>query len=171
MDIKSNIISVLVSAFSKEVSIIFIAALPVFELRLAIPLAIIKFNLSWPKAYCFSLLGNLLPVIPLLLFFKFFFHKLENVRFAGRFFQWWFKRVEKKAAIIRKWGFWGLVCFVAIPLPVTGAWTGTVAATLLEMNRKKAFSAIVIGVSFAGIIVTILSLLVPGVIKQWFIFT
>ena len=112
------------------------------------------------KVYCLSLVGNLIPVIPLLLFFKYFFHRLEDIKFLGKFFHWWFARVEKKSKIVERWGFWGLVCFVAIPLPVTGAWTGTAAATLFEVKTKKAFLAILIGVSIAGVIV---SLVVTGI--------
>jgi len=159
MDIKSKVIAGLITIFSKEVVVILIAALPVFELRLAIPLAVMKFNLPLVKVYFLSLLGNMLPVFPLLFFFKYFFHKLENVKFIGGFLRWWFRRVEKKSKIVEKWGFWGLVLFVAIPLPVTGAWTGTVAATLFEVGVKKAFLAILIGVAFAGVIV---SLIVQG---------
>ena len=160
MGIKSKIIASLTAIFSKEVTTILLAMLPIFELRLSIPLAIIKFNLAPAQAYFLSLLGNLIPVIPLLIFFKFFFCKLENMKFVGKLFSWWFRSVERRSKIIEKWGFWGLIIFVAIPLPITGAWTGTVAATLFEMDARKSFLAISIGVAIAGIIVTIFSILV-----------
>ncbi|MCF7887339.1 MAG: small multi-drug export protein, partial [Candidatus Omnitrophica bacterium] len=80
---------------------------------------------------------------------------------VGIFFSWWFRRVEKRSDVVKKWGFWGLVLLVAIPLPVTGAWTGTVAANLFELKIKKSFFAILIGVLIAGLIV---SLVVKGVI-------
>lgn len=138
-----------------------VATLPIFELRGAIPLGVKILNLSIYKVYFLSILGNILPVLPLLLFFKFFFHKLENIKFVGKFFSWWFRRVEKKSESVKRWGFWGLVLLVAIPLPVTGAWTGTVAANLLEIKTKKAFLAILIGILIAGLIV---SLVVKGVL-------
>ena len=76
-----------------------------------------------------------------------------------------FRKVEKKSKIVEKWGFWGLVFFVAIPFPATGAWTGAVAANLFEMKIRKATLAILIGVAIAGIIV---SLVVSGVIQLYF---
>lgn len=138
-----------------------VAMLPIFELRGAIPLGVKVFELSIYKVYFLSVLGNLIPVLPLLLFFKLFFHKLENVAVIGKFFSWWFRRVEKKSKSVKKWGFWGLVLLVAIPLPVTGAWTGTVAANLLEIRTRKAFCAILIGIIIAGVVV---SLVVHGIL-------
>jgi len=157
MSIKSKIITFLAAFLSKKAVIVLVAALPIFELRLAIPLGVIKFGLPLREVYFLSLLGNLLPVIPLLIFFKHFFHELESVKFFGKFFKWWFGRVHKKSKMVEKWGFWGLILFVCIPLPVTGAWTGTVAATLFEMKTKKAFWAIAIGVAIAGVVVSFLT--------------
>jgi len=157
MGIKSKIISVLAAIFSKEIAVILIAALPIFELRLAIPLGIAKFNLPVFKVYYLSLLGNMLPVLPLLFSLKSFFHKLEDIKFLSGFFKWWFRRVERKSKVVERWGFWGLIIFVAIPLPMTGAWTGAAAATLFEIRIRKAFLAILIGVGIAGIIVALLT--------------
>jgi uncharacterized membrane protein len=162
MSIKTEIITFLSVVFSKQLTVVLAAALPIFELRLAIPLGLIKFHLPLPQVYFLSLLGNLLPVAPLLLFFKYFFHHLEKVRFFGPFFQWWFRRVERKSKLVERWGFWGLILFVAVPLPVTGAWTGTVAATLFEIPPRKAFLAILIGVALAGVIVSFVSSAVNG---------
>ena len=149
-----------------ELKVVGVAALPIFELRGAIPFGCQLLGMSAiGKVYFLSLLGNLIPVLPLLLFFKYFFHHLENLKFIGKFFKWWFCRVERKSKLIERWGFWGLVLFVAIPLPVTGAWTGTAAATLFEIKVKRAFLAILLGVAIAGIIV---SLIVTGVVQLWF---
>lgn len=161
MAIKHKIFALIAACFSKELSIVVIAMLPVFELRLAIPVAILYFNIPWFSAFLLSFLGNILVILPLLIFFKYFFHKLEYVPLLGGAFKWWFRRVKRKSQIVKRWGFWGLVAFVAIPLPGTGAWTGSVAATFIEMPTKKAFFAIFLGVLIAGIIITILSLLVP----------
>jgi len=118
--------------FNKELIIIGLAASPVVELRLAIPYGCKVLGISsLGKVYLLAILGNLIPILPLLLFFKYFAHHLDNVWFFGKVLKWWFKRVEKKSKIVARWGFWGLIAFVAIPLPITGAWTGTVAATLL----------------------------------------
>lgn len=159
MGIKSKVIAVFTAIFSKEASIILIATLPILELRGAIPVGIMRYNLPLTKVYFLSILGNLLPVVPLLLFFKYFFHKLENIKIIGKFFKWWFESVKKRSRVVEKYGFWGLVILVSIPLPITGAWTGTVAATLFDIKIKRAFLAIAIGVLIAGIIVTTLCLL------------
>jgi len=162
---KSEVFTFLAGIFSKEACTVLVATLPIFELRLAIPLGVLKFNLPLTKVYFLALAGNLLPVLPLLLFFKYFFHKLEKIKGLGKLFSWWFRSVEKRSKAVQKWGFWGLILFVAIPLPVTGAWTGTVAATLFEIKTRRAFLAILLGVSIAGVIV---SLVVSGVVQLWF---
>jgi uncharacterized membrane protein len=161
MNIKQKIFSFIAALLSKELSVVAIAMLPVFELRLAIPVAILYFKMAWHEAILLSLLGNILVILPLLIFFKYFFHKLEYLPLIGGIFKWWFSRVEHKSQIVRRWGFWGLVCFVAIPMPGTGAWTGSVAATLIEMPTRKAFLAICAGVIIAGAIITILSVMTP----------
>jgi uncharacterized membrane protein len=170
MDVKSKIFEFIAAHFSEELTTALIATLPIFELRLAVPVGILKFGLPAIEVYFLSLLGNLVPVIPLLLLFKYFFNSLQELKFVGKFFRWWFARVERKSKIVERWGFWGLVVFVAIPLPVTGAWTGTVAATLFEMKIKKAFLAISVGVAIAGIAVSLLSLLAADIIQSWLTF-
>jgi len=119
MDIKSKVVAALTGLFSNELTVALVATLPIFELRLAIPLGIIKYNLPVVQVYILALIGNLIPVIPLLLILKYFFHELEYVPVIGKVFKWWFRRVERKSKIVERWGFWGLVLFVAIPLPVT----------------------------------------------------
>jgi len=148
-----------------ELKVVGVAALPILELRGAIPLGVNLLGMPIGKVYFLALLGNLIPVLPLLLFFKYFFHRLENIKFIGKFFKWWFRRVERKSKLVERWGFWGLVLFVAIPLPITGAWTGTAAATLFEIKVKRAFLAILFGVAIAGVIV---GLVVIGVVQLWF---
>ena len=74
-------------------------------------------------------------------------------------------KVEKKKGQIEKYGYWGLFLFVAIPLPGTGAWTGALIAAMLDMDKKKSFLAIALGVAGAGIIMMILSYgLLKGII-------
>jgi uncharacterized membrane protein len=72
----------------------------------------------------------------------------------GRFFQWLFERTKAKGGIVERYEALGLMLFVAIPLPVTGAWTGTVAAFIFQIKRKYAFPSIIAGVCIAGVIVS-----------------
>lgn len=141
---------------SKELLIILTAASPILELRGAIPLGL-SLGESTAKVLSLAIVGNLLPVVPLLLLLQPVSSCLRHLRLWRRFFDWLFERTKRKAGLIEKYEVLGLVLFVAIPLPVTGAWTGCVAATLFKIRFRYAFVAILLGISIAAIIVTTLS--------------
>ena len=147
------------SGFSKELVVLIISALPIFELRGALPLAINVFHFPWYYALPLAILGNLLPVPIILLFLNVISKWLSKTGFFDRFFQWLFEHTKRRGQIIEKYERIGLALFVAIPLPVTGAWTGSLAATIFGLKFGHAFLSIFIGVCIAGIIVTCLSLL------------
>lgn len=134
-----------------------LALLPIGELRAAIPVGIGVYHLNWVLVFIVAVLGNLLPAILLLLFLKPVSEKLsQKSKACHKFFTWLFQRTQKKAMKIKEKNssYIALAAFVAVPLPLTGAWTGSIAAFLLGMPIKKAFLAIVAGVLGAGIIVT-----------------
>lgn len=145
----------------KELIVILTAASPFFELRGAIPLSLMVFHFSVIKTIILSLLGNIL-IIPLILIFL---EKVSNYlskKFLvfKQFFNWLFEKTRKKfLKNYLKWGKVALVIFVAIPLPFTGAWTGSVAAFLFGFDKKEAFFLISLGVIIALIIVTFFTLL------------
>ena len=141
-----------------ELSVIMTAALPVSELRGAIPLGLVKFGLPVFRTYVLAVIGNLIPVIPLLIFLEPVSQKLRRFKLWDRFFEWLYRRTRKRAEIVEKYEAVGLALFVAIPLPVTGAWTGSVAALLFRIKFKYAFPAIICGVLIAGVVVTTLTL-------------
>ncbi len=141
----------------EEITVLIVAALPVSELRGAIPLGM-AMGLPLIKVITLSIIGNLLPVIPLLCFLEPVSEKLRHFKLWSSFFEWLFKRTQRKAEIVQRYEALGLALFVAIPLPITGAWTGCVAATLFKVKFRYAFLAIVAGVLIASIIVTSLSL-------------
>jgi len=131
------------------------AALPISEVRGAIPLAIGVYGYSPPEAYLLSVFGNLLPIIPLLLFLGPVSDYLRRFRWGDRFFSWLFARTRKKYIQEHEnFGLTALAIFVAIPLPMTGAWTGCAIAFLLGFRFWPAFAAIAAGVLLAGVIVT-----------------
>ena len=146
----------------KELIAFLIAMIPIAELRGAIPWALldppIGGGLSWPVAYFFSVIGNLAPVAPLLLGIEKLQFWLRRYKFFDKFFDWLFRRTRKRSKLIEKYEAIGLVFFVGIPLPVTGAWTGVVAAFLFGIPFRLAFPAIIVGVMLAGTIVTLISL-------------
>jgi len=137
------------------VKVIIMAALPVAELRGAIPLAILVYKMPWTVAYILSIIGNLLPVVPLLLFLGPVSEFLRRWKIFDIFFNWLFKRTRRKEKSFQKYGPFALMLFVAIPLPVTGAWTGCAAAFLFGIPFFRAFTMIAFGVMFAGVIVTL----------------
>lgn len=152
----AHIIEALTS-FNKEAAVVILAALPVSELRGAIP-AGLAMGFSPLKTYFLSFAGNVLPVAPLLFLLRPVSERLRHIVVFEKFFTWLFERTRKKAGLIEKFEALGLILFVAIPLPVTGAWTGCVAATLFRIRFRYAFPAIVLGVVVAGLIVMGLSL-------------
>jgi uncharacterized membrane protein len=138
--------------------------LPVSELRGAIPYAL-STGLSWQQSYFWAVLGNFIPVIPLLLFLGPLSEALSR-RFDlfRRFFDWLFTRTRRRGKVVERYEALGLILFVAIPLPVTGAWTGTVAAFLFGVRFRYALPAILLGILLAGTVVTLASL---GAITLW----
>ena len=139
--------------------VILIAASPIAELRAAIPLAILTFDFPWYHALLLAIIGNLLPVPFILLFLEAATRLLSRVPLFKKWLDWLFERTRKRGKIIQRYKRIGLVLFVAIPLPVTGAWTGSLAAVLFGVSFKHAFLSILAGVIIAGIIVTCLTLL------------
>ncbi len=145
---------------SKELVIIFVAALPVFELRGSIPLALFTFGFDPLTAFLLSVIGNMIPVIPLLLYLEPVSNYLRRWRIGDIFFTWLFERTHRKhSAEFEKYGSIGLAIFVGIPLPATGAWTGCAAAFIFGFKFKNAFLAILAGVIIAGAIVTALTVM------------
>ena len=151
-------------SFSPELVTMCLAALPVTELRFSIPYATFALRLDWQDALSWSLLGNLLPVPVILLALDPAQRLLGRIAFMGRFFDWLFARTRRRGKIVERYRVIGLALFVAIPLPITGAWTGSVAAYLFGIRFIPALIAICIGVAFAGVILT---LACQGVLGFW----
>ncbi len=144
---------------SPELTVFIVAMLPVIELRGALPVGINLYQMAWSKTLLIALFGNIFPIPFILLFLERIANLLSRWSIFARFFDWLFTRTRRKSKLLEEYKFWGLVIFVAIPLPGTGAWTGAVAAFLLGMDFKLSLLAITLGVIFAGIFVTSLCLL------------
>ena len=132
-----------------------ISMVPILELRGAIPLAVAA-GLDIPIALAVAIIGNLVPVPFIIIFIRKIFKWMQSKN------QWLANIVHKmeakadaKKEQVLKYEFWGLMILVAIPLPGTGAWTGALVAAMLDMQLKRAFPAIVVGVVAAGFIVTV----------------
>jgi uncharacterized membrane protein len=142
------------SGLSKELIVIIVSALPIVELRGAIPLAINVFHFSWYYALVLAIVGNLIPVPFILLFLVTISRHLSKIGIFMRWFNWLEESTRRRGKIVERYKHIGLALFVAVPLPITGAWTGSLAATLFEIKFKQALLFIFIGICIAGGIVT-----------------
>ncbi len=149
-----------------EIITIVISALPVSELRGAIPYAYFRLDMPLYKIFLFSYIGNMLPVIPLLVLLKPVSERLRHFRIWHRFFEWLFTRTRQRADIVQRYEALGLILLVAIPLPATGAWTGCIAASLFNIKFKYAFPAVACGVFIAACVVTLL-VVMGGSLNGW----
>jgi len=134
-----------------------LAMTPVGELRVALPWAMTLGNLSWVQSFFWSIAGNFLIAIPLRLFLEPVSNFLMRSSTGERFFHWLFIRTRRKGKLIETFEFLGLMIFVGIPLPVTGAWTGCVAAFLFGLSYRKSFLAILAGLFMSATIVSIIT--------------
>ena len=135
-----------------------ISMIPVLELRAAIPLGITTFNLPAWETLLIAVLGNLAPIPFLILFGEKVLNYLSKFEKIGKPFRFIIEHGEKKAKKVVGALFLGLLLFVAVPLPGTGAWTGALIAITLRLKVKEAFPAIVLGVICAAIIMTLVTL-------------
>lgn len=134
----------------------FISMLPIVELRVGLPTGM-TMGLTFWEAYPVSVLGNILPVPFLILFSKQVVSFLAKKKVCGDFFGKLIRKADEKAKTLGKYELLGLFLFVAIPLPGTGAWTGSLIAAVLRMRLVPAFLAIFGGVLAAGVIMGVLS--------------
>lgn len=153
-----------------ELAVILVSMIPIAELRVGLPLALAAYQLPWSEAVILSVLGNMIPI--------FFILKLigpvsgwlsKNFKIFEKFFTWLFGRTRSK--IVRqyeKYGLWALAIFVAIPLPMTGAWTGALAAWLFGVDFKKSLFFIFLGVIGASAIVFLATTGTVGFFKLFF---
>lgn len=145
------------SALTGKYLIVFLISLmPILELRGGLVAAALL-KLDPIPSYIISIIGNLLPVPFILWLLDSIFAFMKKHNILKKFVLWCEKKGNEKKGQIEKYGFWGLVLFVGIPLPGTGAWTGCLIATILRMNKKKAFLATILGVIMASIIMMIIS--------------
>jgi len=170
-DMAQQLAEKLVGAFSgllaleygKKLIVFFISMMPILELRGGL-IAASLLDMSPVESYAIAMTGNLLPIPFILLFMNKILELMRGSKnkLLNSFSNWLYKKVDKHKAQIETYGFWGLVLFVGIPLPGTGAWTGCLIASVLNMDKKKSLIATVLGVFMASIIMMIVSFGVIG---------
>jgi uncharacterized membrane protein len=126
--------------------------------------AIVLLEMNPFVGFIISFLGNILPIPFILLLINWIFEVFKKIPVLKNIVFWLEDKTLKKRDKIDKYGVWGLLLFVAIPLPGTGGWTGALLASLLHLDKKKSFVVISIGVFIAGLIISILSLLIGSAV-------
>ena len=142
----------------RELCVFFCAMLPIIECRGAIPLGC-ALGLPWWQNVLFSVAGNLLPVPFILLFIRAILNGMRGsrVKFFQKVAAWLDRKIEKHKGTIERYSYWGIMVFVGLPIPGTGAWTGTLIASVLGLEQKKSFWAAFGGVIMATTIMTLIS--------------
>lgn len=135
---------------------LFTAMLPILEIRGAIPVGVAAGLDPW-TAFAVGFIGNMIPVPFLILLTRRILNLMKKHNILTRFTSWLEHKGSEKAKQVQMYSFWGLFILVAIPLPGTGAWTGALVASLLDMRLRKALPAIGMGVAVAGLIVLALT--------------
>ena len=141
---------------SRELIIFIISMIPILELRGGL-LAASLLKVSAAKAIPICIIGNIIPVPFILLLITPIFNWLKQTKTFRPMVEKMEARALSKREQVEKYEFWGLVLFVGIPLPGTGAWTGSLLAALLGMKFKKAFPAVLLGIALASVIMSIVS--------------
>jgi uncharacterized membrane protein len=150
--IMSNVSILLITAF--------LSFMPISELRGAIPFAIAN-GIAWYWAYPFTVILNAL-IAPVCWIFLATIHKFlygaspeKGIRLYKNFFDRFVEKARGNISVkLERWGWLGITVFVAIPLPITGAWTGTIGAWVLGVSKKRTIIAVTLGIAAAGVIVT-----------------
>ncbi len=141
-----------------------ISLMPILACRLGMFTAIVLLGMNPFIGFIISFLGNILPIPFILLLINKIFELLKKVPYINKPIYWLEEHTLKKKDKIDKYGVWGLLIFVAIPLPGTGGWTGALLASLLHLDKKKSFGVITVGVCIAGLIITVLSLIIGAAV-------
>lgn len=144
--------------FGKELIVFVISILPILELRGGL-IAASLLNVSPLTGYIVSIIGNTLPVPFILLFINKILDWMgkSKIKWMNKLSKWLDKKARKHKDSIEKYGYLGLILFVGVPLPGTGAWTGCLAASVLNMDKKKSFISIMLGIIMASIIMMLIS--------------
>ncbi len=163
-----SLVRIIVDTFSGKIPaqlIVFvISMIPILELRGSI-LAAGFMDVSFLQTYIVAVIGNLLPIPFILIFIKKILDWMKTTKSFGKLATKLEDKALSKRAQIDKYGAFGLFLFVAIPLPGTGAWTGSLLAVLLGMKPLKSFICITLGVMAAGLVMSLLSF---GIIRSIF---
>ncbi len=158
--------NVMTGVIPKELIIFIISVIPILELRGGL-LAASVLNVEMYRAVLVCVIGNIIPIPFILLFINKILEWMKRKKRFKKLVDKLEKRAGSKSDSIKKYEFWGLLIFVGIPLPGTGAWTGALIASLLRMNMKKSFVAILGGICMAAVIMVIIAYGIPEIVRLY----
>lgn len=144
--------------------VLLISMIPLLELRGSILVAGILLQMKFVPTFVSAVIGNMIPIPFILLFIKAIFRFMKKIPWIEKFPVWCEKKALKHSDQIRKYGYFGLYLFVAIPLPGTGAWTGSLASVLFGLDFKKSLLAVFLGVLTAGLVMSVIAFGANGII-------
>lgn len=154
------------AGINSNVFVFIISMFPILELRGGL-IAATLLDVPYVQALILCMIGNILPIPFILLFMAKILEWMKKFKHVGKFAYWLENKTLKKRKQIDKYGFWGLILFVGIPLPGTGGWTGALLATLLKIPVKRSAVAIGIGICLAAAIMSIVTYLIPWLVTQF----
>lgn len=150
--IVDSLVTLFGTTIPKELTVFVISLMPILELRGGLIAArLLEMNV-W-NAFFFCFIGNMLPMPFILLFIRKIFDLMRKWKYTVKIVAKMETKAEKHRGTIEKYGFWGLLILVAVPLPGTGGWTGALVAALMDIRMRRALPAITLGVLIAGFIV------------------
>ena len=153
----------------EEWCLFFCSMIPIIELRGAIPMGYFL-GLPWWQSYVISVLGNMLPVPFILLFINGVIRWMagSKIKLFHKVANWLLAKAAKNTAKIEKYGFWGVCFFIALPLPITGAWTGSLVSATIGLKFWRAMLSALLGVMIAGAIMTVIFYGIGGAMAEFF---
>ena len=142
---------------NEYIKLFLLSMLPITELRLSVPIGLIEYKLDWLYVFIVSVAGNFIVCIPILYLFRYLEYLLKKNYYGKKALNFIFRRTRSKSKIINLYKYYGIILFVGIPLPLTGAWTGCLASYLFGLSRKKTLIAVLIGLIISATLVTIIT--------------
>ena len=142
---------------NEYIKLFLLSMLPITELRLSVPIGLIEYKLDWLYVFIVSVAGNFIVCIPILYLFRYLEYLLKKNYYGKKALNFIFRRTRSKSKIINLYKYYGIILFVGIPLPLTGAWTGCLASYLFGLSRKKTLIAVLVGLIISATLVTIIT--------------
>ena len=143
---------------NESLKIFILSMLPITELRFSIPYGILRYDLPIMNVVFISIIGNIVIGIIVIYIIGPIMNVIKKISFFNSFVEYIFSRTKKRGKIIDKMKFYGLIIFVGIPFPLTGVWTGSLAAYLFDLSKQRSILAIILGVLISSTVVTLLTI-------------